>query len=427
MPLYAEPMPAPTAKKHAPPAGARRPQPQHMGQQRGALWHTIQLKAAREAAAAPRARSQSGLPVTLKAGVEQLSGLAMDDVRVHRNSPEPARLGALAYAQGSDIHLGPGQERHLPHEAWHVVQQKQGRVPATAQLKGVALNGDTALEREADAMGRRAETAPLAEQLRLGRREVGRPVVQRQIDNVAPVEILNRNVAVSWKGGGDYAVTPTIINGKLIPPSSNKQGLILQPTYNLEDTGLQGNQALKMTVTVPVQSVGYRLELPTKGPWDLGKTVPVEEMDAFIRDAGIRTGPIDVADEKKPASLRIESDGDLEGQIRKHEMHHVHEQDDAVDEILVPWDHQFEIRKGPATHLRAFDPLTLFAKFDRLGDGKVLQGAQQVADALVARLEALGREYHETDEGKPPVVSRYAVAKGQNLWAYRIWLKLDKV
>jgi hypothetical protein len=93
------------------------------------MWHAIQLKAAQEAAAAtaaPRPMSRSGLPVALKAGVEQLSGLAMDDVRVHRNSPEPARLGAFAYAQGSDIHLGPGQERHLPHEAWHVVQQKQG-------------------------------------------------------------------------------------------------------------------------------------------------------------------------------------------------------------------------------------------------------------------------------------------------------------
>jgi len=52
---------------------------------------------------------------------------------------EPAKLGALAYARGSDIHLGPGQEQHLAHEAWHVVQQKQGRVAATAQLKGAGL------------------------------------------------------------------------------------------------------------------------------------------------------------------------------------------------------------------------------------------------------------------------------------------------
>ena len=59
----------------------------------------------------------------------------------------------------SDIHLGPGQERHLPHEAWHVVQQKQGRVAATAQLKGAAVNDSPALEAEADAMGARALAA----------------------------------------------------------------------------------------------------------------------------------------------------------------------------------------------------------------------------------------------------------------------------
>jgi len=31
-----------------------------------------------------------------------------------------------AYADGSDIHLAPGKERHLGHELAHVVQQKQG-------------------------------------------------------------------------------------------------------------------------------------------------------------------------------------------------------------------------------------------------------------------------------------------------------------
>ena len=99
------------------------------------------------------APNRAGLPDRLKAGVEALSGLAMDDVRVHRNSTEPVKLGALAFTKGSDIHLGPDQEEHLPHEAWHVVQQKQGRVKATAQLKGVAINEDATLEAEADRMG----------------------------------------------------------------------------------------------------------------------------------------------------------------------------------------------------------------------------------------------------------------------------------
>lgn len=75
-----------------------------------------------------RAKDDSGVPEGLKSGIESLSGLAMDAVKVHYNSPRPAQLNAIAYAQGSEIHIAPGQEQHLAHEAWHVVQQKEGRV-----------------------------------------------------------------------------------------------------------------------------------------------------------------------------------------------------------------------------------------------------------------------------------------------------------
>jgi len=106
--------------------------------------------------------NRTGLPDRLKAGVEQLSGVSLDGVRVHYNSARPAQLQASAFTQGSDIHVGPGQERHLPHEAWHAVQQLQGRVAPTTQLKGVSLNDDAGLEREADVMGARALQAPPA-------------------------------------------------------------------------------------------------------------------------------------------------------------------------------------------------------------------------------------------------------------------------
>jgi hypothetical protein len=96
--------------------------------------------------------NKTGLPDHLKTGVENLSGLPMDDVRVHYNSPKPAQVQAQAYTQGTDIHLGPDEEEHLPHEAWHVVQQKQGRVKPTLQAKGMWINADEALEREADLM-----------------------------------------------------------------------------------------------------------------------------------------------------------------------------------------------------------------------------------------------------------------------------------
>ncbi len=97
-----------------------------------------------------------GLPTNLKSGIEHLSGISMDDVKVHYNSSKPSQLHAHAYAQGNQIHLGSGQEKHLPHEAWHVVQQKQGRVQATMQHNGAAINDDKGLEREADVMGTKA-------------------------------------------------------------------------------------------------------------------------------------------------------------------------------------------------------------------------------------------------------------------------------
>jgi hypothetical protein len=100
-----------------------------------------------------------GLPPALAAGVQQLAGVSVADVRVHRGSALPAQMGAAAYAQGADIHVAPGQERHLPHEAWHVAQQRQGRVQPTTQVAGVPVNDNPALEAEADRMGAQAQAA----------------------------------------------------------------------------------------------------------------------------------------------------------------------------------------------------------------------------------------------------------------------------
>lgn len=127
----------------------------------------------------------TGLPDNLKSGIENLSGHSLDDVKVHYNSAQPAQLNAHAYAQGSNIHIAPGQEKHLPHEAWHVVQQKQGRVRPTMQMKGkVNVNDDRGLEKEADVMGAKAlvhDTVSASGTLTVST-PVQRAVVQRWLD-----------------------------------------------------------------------------------------------------------------------------------------------------------------------------------------------------------------------------------------------------
>lgn len=148
----------------------------------GAVSATIQPKAATSDPS-----SSTGLSDPLKAGLENLSGYSMQDVKVHYNSDKPAQMQAHAYAQGTDIHIGPGQEKHLPHEAWHVVQQMQGRVRPTLQIKGnVQVNDDAGLEQEADIMGKRAIQLSTARESSA----LNKPVQKNSIQRVVQRQVL---------------------------------------------------------------------------------------------------------------------------------------------------------------------------------------------------------------------------------------------
>jgi hypothetical protein len=118
---------------------------------------TIQRQADQDDRSPEKPReNRTGLPDHLKTGIETLSGLSLDDVKVHFNSTLPTSYEAHAFAQGRDIHVGPGKENSLPHEAWHIVQQRQGRVRANVEMNHRLINADASLEREADEMGREA-------------------------------------------------------------------------------------------------------------------------------------------------------------------------------------------------------------------------------------------------------------------------------
>ncbi|MEJ0103907.1 MAG: DUF4157 domain-containing protein [Bacteroidota bacterium] len=90
----------------------------------------------RSAQTIQKKENNTGLPDNLKSGIENLSGISLDNVKVHYNSSKPAQLNAHAYAQGSEIEVGPGKEKHLPHEAWHIVQQATGRGTAYHAVEG---------------------------------------------------------------------------------------------------------------------------------------------------------------------------------------------------------------------------------------------------------------------------------------------------
>ena len=94
----------------------------------------------------------------VKHNVSVLKGQDVTQAKVHYNSSEPAKINAAAYAQGMEVHLAPGQEKHLGHELTHVAQQMGGQVTANRQANNglVNINDDPKLEQEADQIGAKA-------------------------------------------------------------------------------------------------------------------------------------------------------------------------------------------------------------------------------------------------------------------------------
>ena len=157
-------------------------------------------------------KNNTGMPDHLKSGLENLSNMNLSNVRVHHNSPKPAQLNALAYTQGQDIHVGSGQEKHLPHEGWHAVQQIQGRVKPTMHANGVSINDDSGLEREADAMGEKA--LQLVAETKRG------PAVERKtntngfvIQRVSPLADAVRLIQANSSTTGASIITEDLITG----------------------------------------------------------------------------------------------------------------------------------------------------------------------------------------------------------------------
>lgn len=133
----------------------------------------VALPAWAQARPAPNA---TGMPAPVRAKLELAFGADFSDVRVHPASTRAAQLGARAFTQGREIHIAPGYwspetlagQELLGHELAHVLQQRLGRVRASARIMGMELNDEPALEREADERGARAARAPFASPERLG-------------------------------------------------------------------------------------------------------------------------------------------------------------------------------------------------------------------------------------------------------------------
>ncbi|MCQ2098948.1 MAG: DUF4157 domain-containing protein [Fibrobacter sp.] len=195
----------------------------------------------------------TGMPDNLKSGIESLSGYSMDDVRVHYNSDKPATVQALAYTQGTDIHVAPGQEHTLPHEAWHVAQQMAGRVSPTTNINGMPVNDNAGLEHEADVMGEKAVQCKVNNDISVKRKIGGDAVAQRRAYiGIRPLGDTNGRRGFGGKnvGIGNLRINHThiIVDGaedgaRLIPSEETRHanGISNNIGFHSEQGGLFGD------------------------------------------------------------------------------------------------------------------------------------------------------------------------------------------
>ena len=119
----------------------------------------------------PAQRKSGGankMPEGVQAKMEAAFNADFSDVNIHVGS-QASDVGALAYAQGNDIHFAQGKfdphsnsgQELLGHELAHVVQQREGRVQPTTVANGLPINDDPKLEQEADDLGRKAASLKL--------------------------------------------------------------------------------------------------------------------------------------------------------------------------------------------------------------------------------------------------------------------------
>jgi hypothetical protein len=111
----------------------------------------------------PAPGSGNPMPREVQTKMENAFGTDFSMVRIHEG-PHATTVGAQAFTQGNDIHFAPGQydpvsekgQELVGHELAHVVQQRQGKVRATGEVAGMALNDDPSLEQQANEQGARA-------------------------------------------------------------------------------------------------------------------------------------------------------------------------------------------------------------------------------------------------------------------------------
>ncbi len=115
-------------------------------------------------------KKNESLPEDLQENMENSFGQDFTNVHIQKHSQVAVDLNARAFTKGDLVHFAPGEfnpdsvkgQNLIGHEFTHVAQQRNGVVKPTSRTgKGLILNDDKELEREADIFGKKAVNGEL--------------------------------------------------------------------------------------------------------------------------------------------------------------------------------------------------------------------------------------------------------------------------
>ncbi|HVF13872.1 MAG TPA: hypothetical protein VM942_04685 [Acidimicrobiales bacterium] len=204
--------------------------------------------------------------------------------------------------------------------------------------------------------------------------------------------------------GTDFGTTFIRVNGVEHPPAS-LAGAVARP--GLSVVARPGGQADVSVSAEPVNSVSFRMDVPSPPPWT--KTVSKDEASTRLkyefgeaerqRFMGVLGKYMDHEGTTKIRATGAPNDSQFKALVRAHELVHVDHIQEAYDNILAPWDARVRGYKAPATPFLASSAGTAAQEFDQS-----VVPAAEVGDLLQQHFKQRGLAFHDSTEGAKPVV-----------------------
>ena len=296
------------------------------------------------------------------------------------------QLKATGRALGGDSGFQP-LNHPISYEAWHVVQQKQGR----ARL---GIRQDEAHERP-------SRQPNLPSNLLIQRRVTWTETTVKDKDLVDTIMPPNKDfgfTAILVNGQDNTAVNPLALNEPMLFWNRARDG---QVEVNVAEEA--------------ENDLGTRMELPTDHPWErlVDKDAVGNRLYGDAKEMGLSDEIMEYIGAVGQTRFRVKgdpSDGALARLTRNHEMKHVADDKAAKEAIVDPWDAR--IARKMRTNAVTVGPTPTAALqqfYTEIGGSGADIGAAYMAECVQR-----GNNFHGTEPGGKPTLTRIETTPDQS-------------